>query len=289
MKLISVTPVRNEDWVVGLSLRALLKWVDEAVVLVHCCTDNTQVILEEIDEEHPGRVRILVEKDPTWREMAHRQRLLEEARKRGATHIATVDADEVLTANLLPVIRSQIEMLSPSRILHVPLPCLWGCIDRYRDDNTVWGIQTQRRVTVAVADAPHLHWCARNGYDHHQRHPNGAMFGREMPVGVGGLMHLQMANRRRLRAKHALYKIEERVRWPGKPVGQIDHMYSQALDERGCGTSAVPDSWWAGYGDLVKYLDLDQTREPWQEPECRRLVAEYGREKFAGLDLFGVA
>jgi hypothetical protein len=37
----------------------------------------------------------------------------------------------------------------------------------------------------------------------------------------------------------------------------------------------------------MKYLDVDA--EPWQEAEVRRLVAEYGREKFTGLDLFGVA
>jgi hypothetical protein len=37
----------------------------------------------------------------------------------------------------------------------------------------------------------------------------------------------------------------------------------------------------------MKYLDVDA--EPWQEAEVRRLVAEHGRETFAGLDLFGVA
>ena len=36
----------------------------------------------------------------------------------------------------------------------------------------------------------------------------------------------------------------------------------------------------------MKHLDLDAV--PWQESECRRMMAQHGVERFRGLDLFGV-
>ena len=109
-------------------------------------------------------------------------------------------------------------------------------------------------------------------------------------------MHLWGASERQLRAKHALYKITERLRWPDKPIATIEKEYSWAIKgEPGhpsFGTpetwkyNTVPDSWWAPYAHLMKYLDVDA--EPWQEAEARRLYAKHGPERFKGLDLFGV-
>ncbi|MDP9120530.1 MAG: glycosyltransferase family 2 protein, partial [Acidobacteriota bacterium] len=85
MKLVGLMTVRNEEWVLGLSLRAALRFVDEMVVLDHASTDGTAALVERIAAEHPGRVRSLREVDPVWREVAWRQRLLEAGRAAGAT------------------------------------------------------------------------------------------------------------------------------------------------------------------------------------------------------------
>ena len=96
MRIVSITPARNESWVLGFSLRAALRWVDHAVVLVHASTDGTLDVARAVQVEHVGRVTIIEESDPVWREMAQRQRLLDTARACGATHVANIDADEVL-------------------------------------------------------------------------------------------------------------------------------------------------------------------------------------------------
>ncbi len=122
------------------------------------------------------------------------------------------------------------------------------------------------------------------------------------------MLHLWGASERRLAAKQALYKITERIRWPGKATREIDAYYNLAMHpeaSRGTGFTSqweyatvpngatmsmdlVPISggWWAGYEDLLQYLHVDA--EPWQEAECRKLVREHGSAKFKGLDLFGV-
>ena len=102
-------------------------------------------------------------------------------------------------------------------------------------------------------------------------------------------MHLWGVSEKKLVAKHRLYRITERLRWPDKPVAEIERIYSMAT----CGRiemgdtpntwtfAAVPPAWWDGIE--LKYLDLNQP--PWQDAECERLIAQYGSEHFAGLSI----
>src|SRR5260370_28219717 len=138
MKLVGRVPVRNEDWVVGLALRAALLSLDEVVVLDQGSRDGTPELLASIAAEHPGRVHRLAESDGVWRETAIRNRLLAAARGRGATHLCALDADEVLTGNLLPGIRGSFAALSPGEPLRLPWLARWRGLDPDRDgDNEV--------------------------------------------------------------------------------------------------------------------------------------------------------
>jgi len=124
---------------------------------------------------------------------------------------------------------------------------------------------------------------------------------RPIQHGQGGSFHLWGVSERRLRAKHALYKVTERLRWPSKPAGEIDRMYNLWRSPGDCAGygnqewtkpwtfADVPREWWDPYQkELLDHLDPVAFSEPWQEAEVRRLVAEHGAETFKGLDLFGV-
>ncbi len=277
MRLIGVMPCRNEAWVCGLSTRVALRFCDELVCLNHASTDNTAEILADVQGVH-----VINEPDPLWAEMSHRQRLLEAARERGATHIAIIDADEVLTANLQPYIRDWVEGLVPGTYLRLGMPCMRGIYEYQTND--IWG---RAVVTAAFADSPDLHWKAAEGYDFHHREPYGSKQGAAVHREHGGVMHLQFAHRRRLLAKHALYQMTETLRWPGRRTpAQLAQLYSLAPELYGIHTVFCPGEWWDGYQPLMRYLDL--TSEPWQEAEVRRLWAAHGPQVFAGLNLFGL-
>ena len=102
-------------------------------------------------------------------------------------------------------------------------------------------------------------------------------------------MHLWGASERRLIAKHRMYRILERLRWPDKPVDVIEREYAQATEGRPWLNDipaqwtyrSVPAEWWAVYDRSL--IDLDAV--PWQEAWCDEMVAKHGREMFAGLKI----
>ncbi len=294
MKIIGLMPVRSEEWVLNLSARALMQWVDELVILDHASTDESREIELDLELEYDDRVRIIGEENPVWEEMRHRQRMLEYARKWEATHIVTIDADEVLSANLVPHIRDIIAEIPDPCVLQLP----WiTCRDSIHQHHAS-GLWAEQHASVAFKDDPRCHWEQREGYDFHHRHPMGRPQIPFKPVthAGGGILHLQYSNRRRLLAKQALYKMTEVIRWPGRDsIAEINKRYDWSVygapmrPENGVPTfdlAQVPTDWWDGYADLMQHLHLDA--EPWQESECRKLMEEHGPVKFAGLDLFGV-
>lgn len=282
MNLIATLPVHNEAWVIRASLRAVLDWCDAAVVLLHACTDWTAEIVQNIAAWNPGRVHILTDDDPVWREMQHRQSMLEAAREMGATHIAVVDSDEILSANLVPQIREQVERLRPGQLMMIPGYNLRGGLTHYHV-NGLWG---NRQFPVVFPDEPGMHW---SGDLFHHREPMGALLQRVRLIdyGRGGILHLWGASERRLIAKHRMYKLTERLRWPEKSITEINRMYNLAIygfvdDAPSTWKYApVPADWWGPYR-----AGIDVDAVPSQEAECERLIAQHGREKFAGLDLF---
>jgi hypothetical protein len=305
MKLVGLMPVRNEAWCLGLSARVALMWCDALVIFDHASTDNTQRIIWELETDYPDRVIVRSSSLTEWHEMAQRQTMLEAAREADATHLAIIDADEVLTGHLLDhgpdgdrsTWRSAVvHGTPPGHILQLPGYNLRGSLNRYHS-NGIWG---HRWFSTVFGDGKYLGW---SGDRFHQREPTGRPLVSYRPIqhGQGGVLHLWGVSERRITAKHALYKINERLRWPGKSITEIDRMYNlwrspadsaveypQQTDWGKPWTFAdVPASWWAGYEHLMQYLDIDA--EPWQEGEVRRLLEEHGTEAFRGLDLFGVA
>lgn len=297
MKLVGLMPVRNEDWILGLSARVALQWCDQLVFGLHACTDQSEKIVHAIQDEHPYQVSFIKHADSAWNEMQHRQELLEVARGWDATHIAMVDADEILTANLcsgLCPVKEWIRALEPGQMLELPGYNLRRRLTQYHS-NGIWG---QRWFAVAFKDCPEASW---QGDQFHHREPFGVQWRRIKTVsqGQGGVMHLWGASERRLTAKHALYKVTERLRYPDKPVIDIELMYNlwrSPADVRkwnnypqGTWEYAVTaDGWW-NFQNRQQMPLPDYEGVPWQEAEVKRLVEEHGRHTFAGLDLFGVA
>lgn len=273
MKLIGLMPARNEAWCIRASLSSALKYCDAVVVLDHLSTDDTPRIAREFP-----RVEVLTEYDPVWRESTYRQRLLDTARDMGATHCATIDADEVLAEPAVARIRGIIEAGHPDAVLRAKWMMLWGSLDKYRTgDGSPWA---SSMAPLAFAVTPKTAYLPSLPYDIHTRAPKG------LARWVGSsicLMHLQHVSRRRLLAKQALYKLNEVLRF-NTPVADIERKYNPTVDETGMKLADVPADWW---GPEKAMVDADAT--PWQEREVKHLLSVHGTDRFAGLNLMGLA
>lgn len=286
MRIVCVMPVRNEDWVLGLTGRAALMWCDAILFLDNGSTDETPRIIAEICGEQDRDRTAVLRLDGEWREMEHRQVMLQQAREMGATHIAMLDADEIITGNLVPQMHSVIPSAS-GWTLDLPQFNIHGFLD-YAVSGGVWA---NNFTPVLFRDDPRLHWCAAaDGYQHHARAPMGMRLRRYRPFnrGDGGVMHLQMLDERRLKAKHLLYQINEMLRWPGrKTAAQVREQYSLAIygDSAGFPVSPIKTSWWQSYEALRRHIFIGG--EPWQLAEAKRLIAD-NPGIMEGLDGFGL-
>lgn len=281
--IVAVMVIRNEAWMLAYSMRVALQCADHIVALVHASVDASLDIARAVASDS-GRVTILQESRESFDEMEFRQRTLECARALGGKRIMIADADEIVSANLIPGMRQRVQMLPPGGVLVCPIHNLWRSLDRYRNDDKPYG---NGWVVVAFGDHPSAEWKPdEQGYQFHHRIPRGGSWLSPLRWPLererGGVMHLQHAVWRRVVAKHDLYRCVEAVRWSHRDRAEIVKLYSRALDEDGIRVLDVPAGWWDH--DLDRSL-IDLDAEPWQEGEVQRLIATYGAEAFADLHL----
>lgn len=279
MKLIALTPVRQDAWSLGASARAVLQWCDALIVCENAKWADPAVAAALPDDP---RITRLVSDAPAWDEADIRLAMLETGRRMGGTHFALADADEILTGNLIGAVRDMAHALAPGDGLRLPWLHLWRGLDQYRDDESPFG--RQAHTSVLFRDHPSLTYRhADDGYQIHMRAPAGVAF-TELRARDAGLMHMQHVSWRRVVAKQVMQRLVEHLRWGGsRSVKEINIRYRPTTDETGLKLRDVLGEWWPD--GVRQFIDLNA--EPWQEAEVKRLLAEHGRERFAGLDLMG--
>jgi hypothetical protein len=289
-KIIALTATRNEDWVLGLSLRVSLSYCDAVVITDHGSTDRTAQIIGEVQAEFPDRqISVRRTEDTEWMEMDVRQEMLDRGRHMGGTHFIIVDADEVPTGNLFGNLRELALTPSPGCVVSLPMIATYHAPGVFRWDGP-WGETNQ--IPWAFCDSANLRWKRPGTYQLHRRTPYKAVNVGPLVAGrnLGGLFHLQFVAKLRLQSKAVWYKMIETLRYPGKRLpAELNQIYDWTLREDGnTQIYDVPDAWWAPYRerDWLQYLTPDSTC--WQLREVRRLMVENGLKKFSGLDLHGI-
>jgi hypothetical protein len=289
MKVVGLMTARNEDWILGLTLRAATLIVDEIIVLDHASTDRTRAIVHEIANECPGRIHCRRREDPAWREASIRQGLLEEGRLLGGTHFWVIDADELLTGNLVPKIRSILSSLDEGDCITLPWFPMWRSLDRYRcDANEYW---CSNRTVYGFRDHPSVRYEARPTRptcDMHTRAPRLPGLKHELCVSDShhGVMHFVAAGWARLVAKTAWYKMIETVQFGDVTAERLNAIYNRDLDEAGLVTVPADSEWWEAYSKWRRHVEPDA--RSWFAQDCERLWRKFGPAKFAGLDLWGI-
>jgi glycosyltransferase involved in cell wall biosynthesis len=124
MKIISLIPVKNEEWILNLSLRQLSEISDEVIIL----NDNSSDKTTEVAKVYKNCTVLDYKEKENFVNMSRRRNvLLEQGRKMGGTHFVMLDADECFSDDFQKDIRNTLSKLSKGQALCLP----WTFVFKY--------------------------------------------------------------------------------------------------------------------------------------------------------------
>ena len=282
-KIVGLVPARNEAPIIAQCLQALSLYTDSIVYLDDASTDNSLEIVCALTEE--CNIEKIITKDVWFRdEPGDRNKLLQAGREIGGTHFLMLDADEMPSSNCLKgdFLRKKILALKPGERLRMNLIALWRSIDQYRHDNSVW---TSNYFDFAFCDDGKSSYSSE--FIHTWRTPHGLSgIVYKLTSFKHCILHFQFVNWRNLLVKQAWYRCLERIRLPNKKVSEINKRYAQSKNEKSLTLKNSPSYW------FDRYAFFDSTvydrPEGWREKQITGWFNEYGKDYFAGLDIWDI-
>jgi len=282
-KIVGLVPARNESPIIQQCLRALALYTDAIVYLDDASTDDTLDKVRSVAQE--CNVEKIIAKEVWYRdEPGDRNKLLQAGRDIGGTHFIVIDADEMLTANCLKnnYLRKIILSLKPGDDLRLNWILAWKSTDKYRFDKSMW---TYNYKDFIFCDDGKCYY--NSEFLHTRRTPSNLSGKLYTLTGYTyGMLHFQFVNWRNLLVKQFWYHCLERIRQPNKSDAAINARYAPTLDTTGVETKPAPSYWF----DAYTFFDpsVYKLPEEWREKQVVGWFDEYGRDHFAGLNIWDI-
>jgi len=281
MKVIALVPIKNEEWILHISLPVLSLFCDHIIVGDASSIDASV----EICKRFP-KVTLLHNPFATG-EGNHnrRQILLDKAREIASDAIIfCFDADEIPTANILDNRRfwGQVNNLKPAESLKMEFINLWRSTKVYRDDASVWCGQYK---PFAFRDDGKTNFPLG---DHHEpKIPPGfeKNYVTEEEVKV---LHYNPVLWERMISHQAHCRMLER-KFLKRPVFLINLRNVITKQEIGLKTTPVPENWVEAY--KKNGIDTDAARDLglyWYDVEVLREFEKLGVKFFKWLDIWDI-
>lgn len=274
-KIIVITPIKNEAWILDEFLSAVSIYADHIIVSDHASTDNSIRIAESFT-----KATVIKTKFEKFAESERRDELLTAARAFGENNlILSIDADEFLTPNLItPESLGELKSQPIGTRFHVPL---WNVKPGF---NRYW---TPGLTPIGFVDDGSNH----PGKDaiHFPRIPqkSGAP---ALELSQGGLLHLQFIQWDRMMSKHRWYQVWETINFPAKSPVEIFRRYDHMNILPKSAFLDLEPSHLENYREMgvdLKSLE-DAERVFWWDAEVENLLSKHGIQKFRFLDLKGL-
>lgn len=270
-KLICLTPMRNEAWVLDKFLSSASLWADHIILADDHSEDESRAIARRFPKVH------LIENPAAEFDEAQRQRLLlDEARKiPGPKILFALDADEFLTANYTTSLEwQQILDAEPGSLFYLRYLNVLPTFKR------AW--IAHRTPAIFVDDGtPHI-----GRRMHSQRLPT-APLGDKRELKEIKILHLQFLDWSRMQSKHAWYQCFEHLNLDLHGVAlyrKYHHM--DRFARRESLTVPVEAHWTADYeAQGIRMSEVLQTPYWWDDAVVKMLV-ERGPAFFADIAMW---
>lgn len=270
-KIICLTPVKNEGWILDTFLRCASVWADHIIVADQMSTDASREIASRFEKA------ILVDNDsPTFNEPERVQLLLREARKiPGPKILIALDADEILAGELNWLRSPEFLSTAPGTRITFEWVNVEPTCKRFWNPNPpmCWGF---------VDDgSPHSGPRIHSG---RVPEPEGApvLFVKQLRV-----LHLQYIDWERMKSKHRWYQCYERVQYPQKRPLAIYRTYHHMDRQEGREMEAITDDSLSAYATLGidPFAHVKEDVYRWDR-EVAAMVRQHGFELFRHIDIW---
>lgn len=270
-KVVVLTPIRNESWVLETFLSAVSLWADHIILSDQNSTDSSM----KIADQHVN-VSVIANTSELYNEAENRKLLLAEARRLFGTNnlLFSLDADEVLSPEILDKNYQQyLKNLVPGTGIRFKLANVSP------DRKTYWS--TTMAPTAFIDDGRDPNF---EGEIHFPRTCFSDF--REIVETDLSVIHLQYVAPRRTERKHVWYQMWEFIHSPKMGAVEIYRRYHHTSSLKEREKLALPKSWQAAYKsagvDIFKFEQLDKF---WWDEQIVNWESKAGLAHFRKLDV----
>jgi glycosyltransferase involved in cell wall biosynthesis len=273
-RLICVTPVRNEEWILGRFLQAAELWADEIIVADQGSTDATREIAARF-----AKVRLIDNPVGAYDEGARQRLLLGAAREvPGPRVVIALDADEALAGGSWETEEWEAALRSAP-----------GTVLRFHWVNL---LPDGRRAYIPAERVPF--GFVDDGTDHE----GSSIHSTRVPVPARApvldldapkVLHLQYTDWPRMQSKQRWYQAWERIHHPAKRPVQIYRQYHRMDAFPPSEVHPLDPTWLAAYEARdIRLAEHARQSVYWWDVEVVRWLAEHGSAPFRRIDLWDV-
>lgn len=275
-KIVCLTPVKNEEWILDNFLAATSLWADKIIVAYQKSNDKTLDLCKKFK-----KVVVVKNNSVKYDEVERQKLLIEESRKLfpNMKHILiALDADEFITLN-----NKSLEELSSIRDLKngTIIKFKWNNVKL--KNNIYWEAPSLMPFGFVDDGSKHV------GYKiHSPRIPTPSDAPIYCPKFIQ-VIHYQYADWERMKSKHRWYQCWEIINNPNKKVvdiyRQYHHMYSIPKNE----IKKIPEVWYELYNEKKICLNKIKSQKLyWWDEEILNLFKKYGANRFSKIDIWEI-
>lgn len=284
-KIITVIPVKNDDWIIEKSIKSSLFWSDHVFVLDESSNDKSHIIYKELEKKYKNLSVVYNRPKFDFHTNELRNYSLEIARNfEGKNIIFEIHADEILSSEIMNnKIKNMI--LNDVRVgdaIMLPWINLWRRFPMFRDDKSVWsnnytwaGFKDDRKVKFL------------NPTFHGSRAPE-AFLKNKILIEELPLLHFQFLNLNLERSKQALYQVYELNQFTNKNIELINKTYACAYDDLNVNLVELEkkhyDFWLKK--EIKLKTDFNSKMLNWKDIEVLRQFKLNGIKKYKNLNIW---
>jgi glycosyltransferase involved in cell wall biosynthesis len=271
-KVICLTPIKNEAWILDKFLSAASLWADHIIIADQMSDDGSREIALKY-----GKVVLVDNKSAEFNEPERQKLLIDEARKiTGEKLLIALDADEFISGNAFSS-NAWERMLTASR--GTVFKFKWPFIDS--DFKKYWGGDEAKMPFAYMDDgAEHL------GKKIHSTRIPFPKAARIEKINDFVIMHYQFTDWKRMESKHRWYQCFERIQSPEKSSIEIFRQYNHMYRVQDLDKCDIPQEWFTYYlKHDVSIKTINITGTYYWDKEVANFIKTYDKGYFKHIDL----